>query len=268
MKPSLRSLWRSRVLAAASISVVTLGALSLTAVAGASVSNHGSQTQSPDGLGIQPGKIKHVWLIILENKSFDATFTGLNNNTFLWKTLPAEGVLVKNYFGTGHFSLDNYISMVAGQATEPDTQADCPFYDQFSGSIDTSGSLQSNPNFGQFVSAQGPNGATATNGCVYPASVPTVFNQLDAAKVSWKGYAQDLGNPDASGPTHDAGAQSCGAPFAAPGPTGSLAFPNPGAANATDQYVPKHFPFPWFQSLQQAGDCNSAHIANLFDPAN
>jgi phospholipase C len=33
--------------------------------------------------GIPP--IKHVWLIILENKSFDATFTGLNNNTYLWK---------------------------------------------------------------------------------------------------------------------------------------------------------------------------------------
>jgi hypothetical protein len=28
----------------------------------------------PDGLGIKPGKVKHVWLIILENKSFDATW--------------------------------------------------------------------------------------------------------------------------------------------------------------------------------------------------
>src|SRR5579859_7553492 len=64
--------------------------------------------------------IKHVWLIILENKSFDATFTGLNNNTYLWKTLPSQGVLVKNYYGTGHFSLDNYVSMVSGQAPEPD----------------------------------------------------------------------------------------------------------------------------------------------------
>ena len=45
----------------------------------------------PDGLGIKPGKIKHVWLIILENKSYDATFTGLNNNTYLWQTLPVPG---------------------------------------------------------------------------------------------------------------------------------------------------------------------------------
>ncbi len=223
---------------------------------------------SNDGLGIRPGKIKHVWLIILENKSYDATFTGLNNNTYLWQSLPAQGALLKNYYGTGHFSLDNYISMVSGQATQPDTQSDCPLYDQFSGSVDTSGSLFTNPDYGQVVSDQGPNAAPGTNGCVYPSSVPTLFNQLDAAHVSWKGYSQDLGNPDASGPVHDAGTQYCGAPYATPGPTGSTAQPNPGSANATDQYVPKHFPFPWFDSLLQSGDCNPAHIASLFDPGN
>ena len=232
----------------------------------------------PDGLGIQPGKIKHVWLIILENKSYDATFTGLNNNTYLWQTLPSQGVLLKNYYGTGHFSLDNYISMVSGQATQPDTQADCPYYDAFPGSIDMTGNLETNPNYGQMVSAAGPNAAAGQNGCVYPASVPTLFNQLDAAGVSWKGYAQDLGNPDASstgtlaspgtGQTHDAGIAVCGAPYASPGTTGSTANPNPGSANATDQYVPKHFPFPWFESILQSGDCNSTHIASLFDPTN
>jgi Phosphoesterase family len=221
-----------------------------------------------DQTGISSGKIKHVWLIILENKSYDASFTGLNNNTYLWQQLPKQGALLKNYYGTGHFSLDNYISMVSGQATQPDTQADCPFYDKFSGSVVKSGSLFSNPNYGQFASAQGPNAAAGSNGCVYPSSVPTLFNQLDAAHQSWKGYAQDLGNTDTGSATHDAGTQYCGAPFAAPGETGSTAQPNPGSANATDQYVPKHFPFPWFESILNSGDCNSQHIANLFDPSN
>jgi len=221
-----------------------------------------------DGLGVKPGKIKHVWLIILENKSYDATFTGLNNNTYLWKTLPAQGVLLKNYYGTGHFSLDNYISMVSGQATQPDEQADCPLYDSVSGTVDKSGSLWTNRNYGQLVSAAGPNAAVGTNGCVYPSTVPTLFNQLDAAHTSWKGYAQDLGNPDVSGPAHDAGTQFCGAPYASPAATGSTAQPNPGGANATDQYVPKHFPFPWFESVLRSGDCNDAHIANLFSAAN
>jgi hypothetical protein len=66
-------------------------------------------------------------------------------------------------------------------------------------------------------------------------------------------------------PTHSAGVQYCGAPYASPGSAGSTSQPNPGSANATDQYVPKHFPFPWFQSILQSGDCNLQHIANLFD---
>jgi hypothetical protein len=221
-----------------------------------------------------------VWLIILENKSYDATFTGLNNNTYLWQTLPNQGVLLKNYYGTGHFSLDNYISLVSGQATLPDDQADCPFYDQITGSIDTSGTLSSNSNYGQLASAAGPNASVVSNGCVYPSSVQTLFNQLDSAGLSWKGYAQDLGNPDASssgtlanpgsGQSHDAGISACGAPYATPGPTGNTtsSFSNPGSANATDQYVPKHFPLPWFDSVLTSGDCTPSHVASLFDSTN
>jgi hypothetical protein len=263
-----RSFWRGRGLAAAAVGALALGAVVAPAVVANASASHRPSHGGNDGLGIKPGKIKHVWLIILENKSYDATFTGLNNNTYLWKTLPRQGVLLKNYYGTGHFSLDNYVSMVSGQATQPDTQADCPFYTQFSGSVNTKGSLRTNPNYGQLSSAAGPNAAPGSNGCVYPSSVPTLFNQFDAAHVSWKGYAQDLGNPETGSAPHSAGTQFCGAPFASPAATGTTSQPNPGSANATDQYVPKHFPFPWFDSILQSGDCNSAHIANLFDPTN
>ncbi len=121
------------------LAVAVAAAAAAVPIVSASASSSGTYLASRDGLGIQPGKIKHVWLIILENKSYDATFTGLNNNTYLWQTLPSQGVLLKNYYGTGHFSLDNYISLVSGQATQPDTQADCPYYDKFSGTVDTSG---------------------------------------------------------------------------------------------------------------------------------
>ncbi len=232
------------------------------------------RTLGPDGLGIRPGKIKHVWLIIMENKSYDATFSGLNNNTYLWKTLPSQGSLLTQYYGTGHFSNDNYIAMVSGQATVSDTQSDCPYYDSMSGTVDMSGNLTNNPNYGQFVSAAGPNAAAGQNGCVYPATVETLFNQFDAAGVSWKAYAQDLNDPNtpltgtaATLPSNSAGTEYCGAPYATPGPTGSTTQPNPGSANPTDQYVPKHFPVPWFESTLQSGDCNPADIANLFDPA-
>ena len=266
-----RSFGSHRV-ALAAVAVVAVTSAVVVPIVSAGASSAASAKRpvatSRDGLGIQPGKIKHVWLIILENKSYDATFTGLNKNTYLWRTLPGQGVLLKNYYGTGHFSFDNYLASVSGQATQPDTQADCYFYKHFAGHVDTSGTLKTNPNYGQMTSAQGPNAMIGANGCVYPASVPTLFNQLDAAKVSWKGYAQDLGNPDPSPPQHDAGTRYCGAPYASAAPANSAAQSNPAIANATDQYLPKHFPFPWFESILKSGDCNSKHIASLFDPTN
>src|SRR5271166_5206913 len=161
MKPWLRPAGRGRTIIAASIGVATMAALTLSTAAAnaAPARTHDFPHFHRDGLGIAKGKIKHVWLIILENKSYDATFTGLNDNTYLWQTLPSQGVLLKNYYGTGHFSLDNYISMVSGQATQPDTQADCPYYTKFTGIPDTTGTLQTNQNYGQMDSAQGPNAA-------------------------------------------------------------------------------------------------------------
>ena len=154
--------WRRRVSAGAAVLATVAGVAAIVAPSSAPARTR--QPSSGDGLGIQPGKIKHVWLIILENKSFDATFTGLNKNTYLWRTLPAQGVLLKNYYGTGHGSFDNYLTLVSGQATQPDAQVDCPYYDHFSGHVDTSGSLATDPNYGQFVSAQGPNAAPGARG--------------------------------------------------------------------------------------------------------
>lgn len=221
----------------------------------ASSTRNGSHTSLPP--------IKHVWFIILENKSFDATFTGLNNNTYLWKTLPSQGTLLTNYYGTGHYSLDNYIALASGQAPQADTQADCPTYKDMAGTLDTN---RSSPNYGQYVANTGTSSPyTIGAGCVYPSSVPTLFNQLSTAGVTWKAYAQDLGNSDGTAQPHAVSA--CGAPSLNPTTTPVA---NPGSANATDQYVPKHFPLPWFHSIidNPTVNCATAHVANVFDPVN
>jgi phospholipase C len=50
------------------------GLVLLAAAALVTAMSVGASAGTPsDGLGIQPGKIKHVWLIILENKSYDAS---------------------------------------------------------------------------------------------------------------------------------------------------------------------------------------------------
>jgi phospholipase C len=173
---------------------------SIAAASPAASAKSGGVTMASTGL--RSGGIKHVWLIILENKSYDATFTGLNQNSYLWKTLPEQGVLLKKYYGTGHSSMDNYISLVSGQSPNQDTQEDCSVSNKTIGpnsDILHTGSPRSNINYGQMYSpanASQPSGANAPlgeNGCTYPTAVPTLFNQLNAAGKTWKGYAQDIG---------------------------------------------------------------------------
>ena len=211
--------------------------LALSAGVMATVSVTASSAGAPDGptgaeharVGIEPGKIKHVWLIILENKSYDATFTGLNNNTYLWQTLPSQGVLLKNYYGTGHFSLDNYISMVSGQATQPDTQADCPFYDKFSGTVDTSGTLTTNPNYGQIVSAAGAERRGRRQRLRLPDERADAVQPARRRRCQLEGLRPGPRQPPTpAGPTHSQGAQYCGAPYATPGATGNTTQPEPG----------------------------------------
>ena len=60
-------------------------------------------------------KVKHVFVIVLENKSYSDTFGTSTQDPYLQKTLVPMGALLTEYYGTGHVSLDNYISMLSGQ---------------------------------------------------------------------------------------------------------------------------------------------------------
>ena len=303
---------KGRILAAAAIGVVAAGTavlpLATAASAGTAAGVHHKpphpsrhKTAMITSTGLKKGDIKHVWLIILENKSYDATFTGLNQNSYLWKTLPKQGALLTNYYGTGHSSMDNYLSLVSGQAPEEDTQEDCSVEaNNFSDDshIVHKGNLHTDKNYGQaesLANSSQPSGANApngANGCVYPKDVPTLFNQLDAAHETWKGYAQDLHNqpgredgrcgyPGTSANNPDTNPTFLTATPSNPLPPGVTSFTG---AQPNDQYVAKHFPFAWFHSLtgttnadgsvspglttpaQGGNDCDAAHIANLDDP--
>ena len=59
----------------------------------------------------------------------------------------------------------------------------------------------SNGNYGQLLVHGGVDAALGNNGCVYPTDVATLFNQYNAAGVSWKAYAQDLGGAQPVGST-------------------------------------------------------------------
>ena len=123
--------------------------------------------------------VRHVFVIVLENKEYAETFgPGRVYAPYLTQTLPAEGALVPNYFGTGHSSADNYIAMIAGQPPTFESKEDCP--DPLTTLPETADS----------------NGvAQGGGGCVYPANFKTIGDQLAAKKLRWKAYAQNIPAP-------------------------------------------------------------------------
>jgi hypothetical protein len=86
------------------------------------------------------------------------------------------GAVLENYYSIGHHSLDNYIAEISGQAPDPDTQEDCPVWVPF----------------GRHAKVRGPYDQVTGNGCVYPASVQTLGNQLSARHLSWAAYMHVL----------------------------------------------------------------------------
>ena len=164
-----------------------------------------------------PPPIKHVVIIALENKGFDATFGPNSPAPYLSQTLPSQGQLLTQYYGIGHASLDNYIALVSGQAPNVVTQADCPFYFNF------------------LPGVAATNGQYIGQGCVYPTQVKTVADQLSSAGLTWKGYMEDMGTP-------------CRHPALNSQDTTQQARPN-------DQYAARHNPFIYFHSIIDSPSC-------------
>jgi hypothetical protein len=183
--------------------------------------------------------IRHVFLIVLENKSYSDTFMRSRQDSYLQKTLPSKGVLLKRYYGTGHFSLDNYIAMISGQAATAATETDCEQFSDFS------------------LKRMDEDGQAVGTGCVYLPQVQTLANQLEAAGLAWKAYMEDMG----SDPARES--MTCGHPaLNAKDPTESAEAPREGLAKG-DQYTVHHNPFMYFHSIiDRVSECAS-HVVGL-----
>ncbi len=251
MSLSVRSTRPRRLLLAAA--AVGLAASATASVAGPALADSDAaagQGHAGNNASYHPPKIKHVWTIVLENKSYEASFSGLNRNSYLWKTLPSDGLLMRQYYGTSHFSQGNYLSMVSGQATSPGPQIDCPLYNE-TGPVQKVADQQAKIVNDKKKSDGTYNDGSVQPGCVFPSSVQTMFNQFDKAGVSYKGYMQDMGNDPqretatCGNPLNSQPGPAVVNPGGSEGPYGpapaSFASPNP--ATPDDAYVAKHNPF-------------------------
>ncbi|HSZ06818.1 MAG TPA: alkaline phosphatase family protein [Solirubrobacteraceae bacterium] len=181
-------------------------------------------------------KVRHVFVIMLENEDYASTFGEPAGDPYLAQTLPAEGALLEDYYATGHESNDNYISIVSGQPPNPDNQADCQLFDEF------------------LAPATLADGVESGIGCVYPPNVENIGTQLSARKLTWKAYEQDMGND----PNREAAA--CGHP----------------ALNSKDEtqdavegdgYATRHDPFVYFQSVIDDESYCDAHVVAMGSPS-
>ena len=179
----------------------------------------------------KPPHTGHVFIITLENKNIDSSFGPASQAPYL-NTLASKGALLTQYYGTGHFSLGNYLTMISGQSENPATQADCQTFSEFA------------------FAGIGDGGQALGSGCVYPAQIKTVADQLEKAGLKWRGYMQDMGADPAREP------ETC-------------AHPAIGAADGTqhatpaDQYATRHNPFVYFHSVIDDQASCSKHVVNL-----
>jgi phosphatidylinositol-3-phosphatase len=205
--------WSCRSTAArllATATVVVAGAITLVPTPGRAAA------------GFPP--IKHIWIVVLENKGYAASFGA---SSYL-ASLAQQGALIPNYFGVAHQSLPNYIAMIGGQGPTPQTQSDCQAYSDV-----TPGSQAS----GNGHQAQG-------DGCVYPKDYPTVADQIGAAGLTWKGYMEDLG--------FDAARD---APMSCKSPSGGAFQDTTQKAEAQDGYAARHNPFLYYHTVLDSSAC-------------
>lgn len=199
-----------------------LVAVAVALVAGLSAASLSTAAVASAGQWRLP-TVRHVFVVNLENKSYAETFGPGSPAKYLVNTLLPQGQLLDNYYGIAHNSLPNYIAEISGQGPNPQTQGDCQIYSDFEQVTTTTD--------GQAVGA----------GCVFPADVPTVADQLSQHRFTWKGYMEDIGNS----PTE---AKTCRHPAIGTADDTQQ-------AQVGDEYAARHDPFVYFHSIIDSPAC-------------
>ncbi len=168
---------------------------------------------------------KHVFVVNIENKDYERTWGPGSPAPYLAKKLRGKGVLINNYYGTAHNSLGNYLAQISGQAPDPEIQADCQGFADFTGE----GTV--------------PPGQYVGRGCVFPAEVPTLVRQMDKKGLRWRGYMQDMG-------------KSCRHPEVD-------SQDDTQQAEKGDQYATRHNPFMYFHSIIDRPTYCKRHVVDL-----
>lgn len=176
----------------------------------------------------QPTKVRHVFVIALQGRGFDATF-GPGAETaapYLNRTLRTKGVLLSGYRSLASAELPDHLALVGGQPPNASTRANCPVFKEIPPTARATAS-----------------GELRADGCVFPNTVLTLGDQLSATRRSWRAYVEDL---DRGQPRRTA----CRRPD-------SNAADDTLAERPGDGYATRRNPWVYFHSLLDLGDCDA-----------
>jgi hypothetical protein len=176
-------------------------------------------------------EVKHAFLIVLGENSYESLFGATAGVPYLTRTLPKKGELIPNYYGVTGGVLANEIALLSGQGPTPETAVDCPNYTEVT---PATVSL-----FAEQVEG---------NGCVYPKTVESLPTQLEEKELTWRAYVENMENGGAIGQPWRCRKPTLGGPDSSP-------TPSPG-----DQYATWRNPVVYFGAIAASAECEKHDV--------
>jgi hypothetical protein len=183
--------------------------------------------------------VKHVFLIVLADQAYAQTFGPESPAPYIAHTLEHRGELLVRFYGVAHEELADEVALISGLGPTPQTAADCPtFTDVVPGQANSEGQYS-----GQ--------------GCIYPTEAQTVGEQLAAKGLTWRVYAEGLGDV----PGDEVQPQAGVSPGAAASKAIACWHPEFGAADPTSQapqgdtFATFRDPFTYFDGVLHSPAC-------------
>jgi hypothetical protein len=176
-------------------------------------------------------EVKHAFLIVLGENSYESLFSASGGAPYLTRTLPKKGELIPNYYGVTGGVLANEIALLSGQGPTPETALNCPDYTAISPATVSPFAAQ-----------------VEGNGCVYPKTVESLPSQLEEKELTWRAYVEDMENGGAIGQPWRCRKPTLGGPDSSPAPS-------PG-----DQYVTWRNPVVYFGAIAESAECEKHDV--------
>lgn len=175
-------------------------------------------------------EIKHAWLIVLGENTYESTYGAAAEAPYLTRVLPKKGELIPNYYGVTSGVLANEIALLSGQGPTTETALNCPDYTAITPATVAETAAQ-------------VEGA----GCVYPKEVESLPTQLEEKELEWRAYVEDMENGGEIGQPWRCRKPTLGA--------ADTALPSPG-----DQFVNWRNPVVYFSAVAESTECEKHDV--------